>query len=38
LRLVVNKASLKNIDLKIDKEIFYELKDILPNYIQEDAK
>jgi len=38
LRLVVNKSSLKNIDLKIDKDIFYELKDILPNYIQEDSK
>ena len=38
LRLVVNKVSLKNIDLKIDKNTFLELKNILPNYIEEDTK
>lgn len=38
LRLVVNKVSLKNIDLKIDKNTYLELKNILPNYIEEDAK
>lgn len=38
LRLVVNKASLKNIDLKINKNIFLELKNILPNFLEEDQK
>lgn len=38
LRLVINKVSLSHIDLKINKAIMLELKEILPNYIEEDSK
>ncbi len=38
LRLVVNKLSLKNIDLNIDISILNDLKNILPNYLTEDQK
>lgn len=38
LRIVINKVSLHHIDLKIDKKIMFDLKEILPNYIEEDAK
>lgn len=38
LRLVINKVSLKNMDLNIDQEIIQNLKNILPNYMEEDTK
>ncbi|MFA5917077.1 MAG: hypothetical protein WC850_02460 [Candidatus Gracilibacteria bacterium] len=38
LRLVINKVSLKNMDLDIDQKIIQDLKDILPNYMEEDTK
>lgn len=38
LRLVINKVSLKNMDLNIDNEIIQNLKNILPNYMEEDTK
>jgi hypothetical protein len=38
LRLVINKVSLKNMDLNIDQEIIKSLKNILPNYMEEDPK
>ncbi len=38
LRLVINKVSLKNIDLNIDEKIIVDLKNILPNYMEEDTK
>jgi ABC-type multidrug transport system fused ATPase/permease subunit len=38
LRLVINKVSLKNMDLNIDQEILKNLKNILPNYMEEDTK
>jgi hypothetical protein len=36
--LVINKVSLKNMDLDIDQKIIQDLKDILPNYMEEDTK
>lgn len=38
LRLNLNKKWLKNIDVKITNEITSDLKQILPNYIQETEK
>jgi hypothetical protein len=38
LRLTINKVSLKNMDLDIDQKIIQELKNILPNYMEEDTK
>lgn len=38
LRLVINKVSLKNMDLNINQEIIQNLKEILPNYMEEDTK
>lgn len=38
VRLVINKVSLKNMDLNIDQEIIQNLKNILPSYMEEDTK
>lgn len=38
LRLVINRVSIKHIDLKINMQNMTETKNILPNYIEEDAK
>lgn len=35
IRIILKKSWIKNIDLKIDNKICYELKDILKNYLQE---
>lgn len=38
LRLSINRTWIKNIDLKIDEKIIIDLKNILPNYLQENPK
>lgn len=38
LRLSINRTWIKNIDLKIDEKIILNLKNILPNYLQENPK
>lgn len=38
LRLSLNRTGIKNIDLKIDEKIILDLKNILPNYLEENPK
>lgn len=38
LRLKINKKWIKIIDLNINNDIVKELKNILPNFIEEDPK
>lgn len=38
LRLSINRTGIKNIDLKISEKIVLDLKNILPNYIEENPK
>ncbi len=38
LRLNMKKSAIKNIDLKIDNKIYTDLKNILPNFLEEAEK